>query len=377
MSDPTPTTTIPERIPFGLRRWFMRLGLSSALFLAIVAATALLIALLAASRSITVPLVLAVAVAVVLIPLVNWMEKRSVGRGIGAAIALVVFLGVFVGAMLLVGFALADQGDELRARMDDAQQELESFLDGSPIGSDVVDRIRTGAQSAGPAVRDGALTSVASALDTAFALVSGIIIAFVFLFYLLKDGALLASKVLNLFGEKDRPAVAEAGNFAAKSTRDYFRSRTVMSLINAVVIVIGMIIAGVPEAAAIGVVNFVGGYIPYLGGFIGGAFAVLLGISEGGIGLGLIALAIVLFVQFLLENVLEPRIVGEFVDMHPLAVLIVTILGGTFGGFVGLILAVPIATATVETVKILRRRGYFDEETSESATKRVERSESG
>jgi predicted PurR-regulated permease PerM len=290
------------------------------------------------------------------------MEKRSIKRSLGAAIALVVFVGVFVGAMLLVGFALADQGDELRARMDDAQQELESFLDNSPIGSDIVGQMRDGAESAGPAFRDGALTSVASALDTAFAVLSGIVIAFVFLYYLLKDGALLAGRVLLLFAEKDRPAVAEAGNFAAKSTRDYFRSRTVMSLINALVIVIGMLIAGVPEAAAIGVVNFVGGYIPYLGGFIGGAFAVLLGISEGGIALGLIALAIVLLVQFVLENAIEPRIVGEFVDMHPLVVLIVTILGGTFGGFVGLILAVPIATATIETVRIMRRRGYFDDE---------------
>ena len=128
-----------------------------------------------------------------------------------------------------------------------------------------------------------------------------------------------------------------------------------------------MLVIGVPEAAAIGVFNFVGGYIPYLGGFIGGAFAVLPGISEGGISLGLIALAIVLFVQFGLENVLEPKIVGRFVDLHPLAVLIVTILGGTFGGFVGLVLAVPIATAAMESVRILRRHGYFDDQPPQPA----------
>jgi predicted PurR-regulated permease PerM len=347
---------------FGIHRWLLRSGLSSALFLAIVAAVTLLAALLAASRSIAVPLVLAVAVAVVLIPFVNWMEEHSIGRSLGALIALIVFLSVFVGTTWLVGSALADRGDELRERMDEAQQELEALLADSPISSDIVGQIRDGAESAGPTVRDGAFSSVASALDTAFAVFSGIIIAFVFLYYLLKDGALLAGKALHLFDAHYRESASEAGNFAAQSTRDYFRSRTVMSVINAVIIMIGMLLIGVPEVAAIGVVNFVGGYIPYLGGFVGGAFAVLIGISEGGIGLGLVALAIVLFVQFALENVLEPRIVGEFIDMHPLVVLIVTILGGTFGGFVGLVLAVPIATAVIETVRILKRRGYFDDE---------------
>ena len=347
--------------PFGIRRWLLRAGLSSALLLAIVAAVTLVVTLLAVTRTITVPLVLAMAVAVVLIPFVNWMERRSITRSVGATIALLVFLGVFAGATFLVGAALADRGDELRERMDEAQQELESFLADLPIDSDIVEQVRSGAAGAGATARDGALTYVASALDTAFALVSGIVIAFISLYYLLKDGGTLADRALHLFEASDRDAVTEAGNFAARSTRDYFYSKTVMSLINAVIITIGMLLVGVPEAAAIGVVNFVGGYVPYLGGFVGGAFAVLLGISEGGIGLGLVALAIVLFVQFVLENVIEPKIVGEFVDMHPLIVLIVTILGGAFGGFVGLVLAVPIATAIIETVRILKRRGYFDD----------------
>lgn len=351
-----------RRGPAGIGQWFFRLGLSSALFLAMVAAFAVLVGLLAVSRSIAVPLILAVAIAMVLIPLVNWMEGRGVARAYGALLAVVLFVGVFVGALLVVGFALEDQSDELSAHLSEAKQEIETFLEDLPVDASIVGDISDGVGSATPVLRDGALTQVASALDTAVGVITGIVLGFIFLYYLLKDGAVLAGQSLGLFRPRDRMAASEIGAYAAQSTRDYFRSKTAMALINAVIITVGMLLLGVPEVAAIGVVNFIGGYIPYLGGFIGGAFAVLLGISEGGIGLGLLALAVVLFTQFVLENVLEPRIVGEFVDLHPLVVLIVTILGGTFGGFVGLILAVPIATIVIEGVRTLKRHGYFEDD---------------
>lgn len=361
MASTSPANT-PGRGPAGIHRWYYRLGISSALLLAIAAAGALLITVLVISRSITIPLVLAVAVALVTTPMVDWLERRGVGRSLGSLIAIVLFVGAFVGAGLLIGFALVDQSDELRLQLDEAQSQIEEFLEGSPIDPGIVGEVRDGVESTGPIVRDGALTAVATLLDSAWGLISGVIIGLVFLYYLLKDGAMLARKALGLYREADRPAVEEAGAYAGKAVRDYFGSRTVVSLLNAVVITVAMLIIGVPEAGSIGVVNFIGGYIPYLGAFIGGAFAVLLGISEGGIGLGLVALAIVLFVQLALENLVEPRLVGEFVDMHPLVVLIVTILGGMFGGIVGLILAVPIASVIFESVQILNRRGYFDDD---------------
>lgn len=319
-------------------------------------------AILVIGRSITVPLVLAVAVALVAAPTVTWLERRGVARSLGSLIAIALFIGVFVAAGLLIGFALVDQSDELRLQIDEAQSQIESFLDGSLIDPGIVGDVRDGVESAGPVVRDGALTAVASLLDSAVGLISGLVIGFVFLYYLLKDGAALAQRTLGLFREADRTVIEEAGAYAGEAVQDYFKSRTVLALLNAVVITVGMLVIGVPEAGAIGVVNFIGGYIPYLGGFIGGAFAVLLGVSKGGIGLGLLALAIVLVVQLAVENLVEPRLVGEYVNMHPLVVLMVTILGGLVGGIVGLILAVPIASVIVESVRILNRSGYFDDD---------------
>ena len=89
------------------------------------------------------------------------------------------------------------------------------------------------------------------------------------------------------------------------------------------------------------VVNFVGGYIPYIGAFLGGGLAVIVALGDGGIGKAAIMLVVVLASNLMLENFVEPKVMGRSLDIHPLVVLVVTALGGLLGGIVGLILAVP------------------------------------
>jgi predicted PurR-regulated permease PerM len=111
--------------------------------------------------------------------------------------------------------------------------------------------------------------------------------------------------------------------------------------------------------AAIGIVNFIGAYIPYLGAFIGGAFAVLMALSEGGVSLALWSLGVVLFVNLVLENVLEPKLMGSSLKMHPIAVLLVTVAGGVLAGIVGLIIAAPIAAIGINLWHELEASGFF------------------
>jgi len=106
----------------------------------------------------------------------------------------------------------------------------------------------------------------------------------------------------------------------------------------------------------------IGAYIPYLGAFIGGAFAVLMGLGEGGIGLALIMLGISLAVNLLLENLLEPVLLGDSLDMHPLLVLLATTLGGLVAGMVGLILAAPVTAIAIDIHRELKAAGFFDDD---------------
>ena len=133
-----------------------------------------------------------------------------------------------------------------------------------------------------------------------------------------------------------------------------------MSACVAVVIGIAALLLGLPLVFTIIVVNFIGGYIPYIGAFLGGGLAVIVALGEGGLGTATIMLLIVLAANLLLENFVEPRVMGRTLDIHPLIVLVVTALGGLLGGIVGLILAVPAWVIASNAIGRLRSQGVVD-----------------
>ena len=148
-------------------------------------------------------------------------------------------------------------------------------------------------------------------------------------------------------------------NGEGASSRAYFRGRSVLGAVQGNATAIFLAILGVRLAGAIGIVSFIGAYIPYLGAFVGGAFAVLMGLSEGGVSLALWSLGVVLFVNLVLENVLEPRLVVSSLKLHPIAVLLANGAGGLIAGIVGLILASPLVAIGTNLWRELRESGFF------------------
>jgi len=144
---------------------------------------------------------------------------------------------------------------------------------------------------------------------------------------------------------------------ACQILRSYGQGRTIMSAIVSTVVGLGALLLGLPLVFTIVVVNFVGGYIPYIGAFLGGGLAVIIALGEGGIGTAAIMLLIVLVSNLALENFVEPRVMGRTLDIHPLVVLVATALGGLLGGIVGLILAVPAYVIAGNAIARLRSRG--------------------
>ena len=134
-----------------------------------------------------------------------------------------------------------------------------------------------------------------------------------------------------------------------------------MSAIVAVVIGIAALLLGLPLVFTIVVANFIGGYIPYIGAFLGGGLAVIVALGDGGLSKAAIMLVIVLAANLLLENFVEPKVMGRTLDIHPLVVLVVTALGGLLGGIVGLILAVPATVIAADAIGRLRSRGIIDQ----------------
>ena len=207
---------------------------------------------------------------------------------------------------------------------------------------------------------EGAVTHLVDLFDSVLALASGMILGSLIMYYLLKDGSGFRQAVV----ARASPAIQDdvAGFIAdsCRSLRSYGKGRSVMSGVVSVVIGVASLLMGLPIVFTIMVVNFVGGYIPYIGAFLGGGLAVIVALGDGGIAQAALMLVIVLAANLLLENFVEPKVMGSSLDIHPLVVLVVTALGGLVGGMVGLILAVPAYVIARDGLARLRSRGVVD-----------------
>ena len=138
------------------------------------------------------------------------------------------------------------------------------------------------------------------------------------------------------------------------SLRQYFLGVSIVAAFNAVVVGIAAWILGVPLPGTIAVVTFVTAYVPFIGAFVSGAFAVILALASEGSGVALAMLVVVLLANGTLQQIVQPIAFGATLDLNPLAVLIVTIAAGSLFGMVGLILGAPITSAAVHISRDLR-----------------------
>ena len=131
------------------------------------------------------------------------------------------------------------------------------------------------------------------------------------------------------------------------SLRGYFLGTTIVAAFNAIVVAIGAWVLGVPLVGTIAAVTFVGAYIPYIGAWSAGAFAVLIALGGAGTEAAAGMIVLQLFANSVLQQLVQPFAMGTALGLHPLAVLVVTIAGGALFGTVGLILAAPLTSAAV------------------------------
>jgi putative heme transporter len=146
-----------------------------------------------------------------------------------------------------------------------------------------------------------------------------------------------------------RSAVDQAGRRAWDVLGGFVRGTALIAAIDASLIGIGLWLLGVPLAFALAVLVFMGAFVPFVGAFVSGLVAVLVAFADGGWELGLAALAVVVAVQFIEGNFLQPIIQSRTVDLHPAVILLAVAAGASLFGIAGAYLAVPV-TAVVFAV---------------------------
>lgn len=346
---PTVERTVAETVPPGMQiagAWSWRV-------LAVLAVAAVLVFLVIQLRYVVIPLFIAVILSALLVPFSNLLQRHGWPKWLAVTVAEVGVLAAVAGLIYLVVTQIIGQYGALRDQSLEAYEGFKEYLSESPLQISE-DDIGVFFSQAFESVQADSGTLVSGAVSVGSSLghiLAGVLLALFSTLFILIDGRNIWEWVVRLFPRKARPAVDGAGVAGWSTLQNFVKVQILVALIDAVGIAGGAAIFGVPLAIPIGVLVFLGSFIPIVGAVITGALAVFIALVYNGPIIALVILGIVLLVQQLEGHVLQPLIMGTAVKVHPLAVVLAVGTGGFVGGIAGAFFAVPIFASANSMVK--------------------------
>ncbi|HET8717223.1 MAG TPA: AI-2E family transporter [Nocardioidaceae bacterium] len=316
-------------------------------FLVIVAAGAVVAWVVARFSVIVLPLVIALLITALAVPLVNLGERAGVNRKLGSALVVVGGLGVVALLLTFVGTQVAQGFSDLADQVVGGLEEIRHWLRTGPLkasDSQINDYIKA-AQDAVTNSNEQVVSRVTEVGTTIGHIVAGFFIVLFASFFFLADGARIWAWVVRLFPRAARVRTDASGRVAWKSLTQFVRATVLVALVDAIGIMLVALILKVPFATAIGVLVFLGAFIPMIGATLSGSVAVLVALVSHGPLVALLMLAGVIVVQQIEAHVLQPFLLGRFVAVHPLGVIVAIGCGVLVAGVAGALVAVPLAAA--------------------------------
>ena len=341
------------RDAFGTPRWLRDLGRSSWLLVGLLVLLLGLIWLLAETYTIVGPMVCALIVSVVAMPIVQLLD-RHMPRVLAAVLVLLAVAAVAVLIVLIVIAGITGQSAEISAATAAGVDRLQGWLTSAGVDSSSASGAATTVKHAAPQIISTLVHGIVHGIRGLTSILFGLSFAALGTFFLLKDGPQMRGWVDRHVGVPE-PIARTISSSVITSLRGYFRGVTLVAAFNGVVVGLAALLLDVPLAGTIAVVTFVTAYVPYIGAVVAGTFAVLIALGAQGTGVAVAMLVVVLLANGLLQNIVQPFAMGSALHLNPLVVLVVTIGAGCLFGMLGLVLAAPIVSATVQIAKELNR----------------------
>ncbi|MDH6236061.1 AI-2E family transporter [Cryobacterium sp. CG_9.6] len=338
---PPPFNGVDENIPPGIRlagAWSWRL-------IVIAAALAVLIFLIIQLRLIVIPLLVAVLVSALLVPFVGFLQRHRWPKGLAVATAMLGTLVIVAGLITLATTQIADGTAGLSARLSETYNNFRGFLSGAPLNLSETD-INRYLEQGWTAIQNDSQVFISGALSvgtTVGHLLTGLLLALFSLLFILIDGKTIWAWIVRLFPRRAQLAVNGAGVAGWTTLGNFAKVQILVASIDAVGIGLGAALLGVPMAIPIGILVFLGSFIPIIGAVATGIVAVVIALFFNSWVTALLMLGVVLLVQQVEGHVLQPLIMGTAVKVHPLGVVLVVAAGALLAGIPGALFAVPIA----------------------------------
>ena len=331
--------------------------------LLVVAVVAGVVWLASRLQEVLLPVAIALAIAVFLQPLVEWLRRRlHFPPALAATVGLLLFFVVFIAALSQATNQIVEQVPLLVNQATSGVKQLVDWLEHGPIKVDTtainnfVNQMRTEliewVNSNKQSLATGALSITSSLLSM---VTSGLTMLFC-LFFFLKDGRSIWLWVVRLLPAPARVPLHESAIRGWVTLGSYVRTQIQVAAIDAVGISLGAFFLGMPMVVPIAVITFFAAFVPIIGALASGAIAVLVALVYKGATSAIIMLVIILVVQQVESNLLQPFMMSSAVSLHPVAVMLVITAAGSVGGIAGAVFGVPIAAFINATVLYLH--GY-------------------
>ncbi|MCV6592898.1 MAG: AI-2E family transporter [Silicimonas sp.] len=297
------------------------------------------------------PFVLGAAIAYCLDPIADRLENMGASRGLATGIITGLALLAFVMAFLLIIPAFVEQASGLVAQLPEMFTNLQGVVsERFPELGDANSTIRQSLAALGETLR----SKGNQLLDTVIASVTGIVNVIVLLvivpvvaFYLLYDWDHMVAKIDALLPRDHAPTIRQIVGEIDRTMAGFVRGQGTVCLILGSFYAIALMLVGLNFGLMVGMVAGALTFIPYVGALVGGALAIGLALFQfWGEWHWIAAVAGIFFAgQFVEGNILTPRLVGSSVGLHPVWLIFALSAFGTMFGFVGMLVAVPVAAA--------------------------------
>lgn len=329
------------------------------------------------------PAILALLISTVLWPPVKFMRGNKVPPALATIIGMVGALGIVGGIFAAIAPSISEQIPQLANRARDGINGLVEWVQGPPLNLELgelekeIDNIINSATDFLQNNSQNIASGVFSGVSIATSFLTTAAITLVLTFFFLKDGVRFLPWLRSYTGGNIGWHLTEVLTRTWNTLCGFIRTQAIVSFVDAFFIGLGLIVLNVPLALALAVITFFGGFIPIIGAFTAGALAVVVALVTNGVTNALLVLALILVVQQLEGNVLQPMLQSKAMNLHAAIVLLAVTVGGGLFGILGAFLAVPVAASIAVWVRyhsemVALRAGEITIEDIEIATSKGE-----
>ncbi|SEP80133.1 AI-2E family transporter [Arthrobacter sp. OV608] len=329
-----------------------RVGTRAAQVLLILTVAVVSVYALMQIKLLVIPVLIALILAAAIGPFVNMLRRRGLPGGVATGIAFFALLALLAGISTVIYFSVRNQWGELAAQASSGLDELEQFLltGPVPIEQEQLNQAREGIVqfATSSQVRSGAITGLSVVTE----FIAGASLMVVILFFFLKDGAKIWNFFLRPFSGQREAKLRRVGSRTLEVLGGYVRGTAIVALVDTVAIGAALLIMQVPLAFPLAIIVFITAFIPLVGATVAGILAALVALVANGPVVALIVVAVVVAVNQLEGDLLQPIVMGKSLQLHALVILMALTAGTILAGIIGAVLSVPLAAVAWAIIQV-------------------------